>query len=155
MKNAISPILAGVFMFASLSASSQKYKTAADTAKLNEEIIVVSKDVADLTSKLTTSQNNLYRYQDKASEANADAQNTAQKNNDKASKATNGDVKDAKRAKREAKKSVRDAKSARSANNKLNEEQKNIAKLYSQLQKRQERLRELESMRSTIRNTPQ
>lgn len=155
MKKSMFFLVAMIFIMATLSASSQKYKTASDTVKLNEEIIVVSKDVADLTSKLTIAQNNLSRYQDKANDATSDAQSSAQKSSDKASKATYGDVKDAKRAKREAKKSVRDAKDARSANNKLKDEAKNIANLTSQLQKKQERLQELESMRTTIRNIQQ
>ena len=145
-------LFALLFISANLAGNSQQYKSAADTVKLNQEIINVSKDVADLTSKVSTAQNNLSRYQDKADDAKTDALSSAQKNTDKASRATNGDVKDAKRAKREAKRSVRDAKDARSANNKLNDEQKNLASLTSKLQKKQQRLQELETTLATLRN---
>lgn len=145
-------LFALLFMLANLAGISQQYKSASDTVKLNQEMIGVNKDVADLTSRVSVAQNNLSRYQEKADGARSDAQSSAQKNTDKASRATNGDVKDAKRAKREAKRSVRDAKDARSAINKLNDEQKNLASLTSKLHKKQQRLQELESTLATLRN---
>ncbi|MEP6597450.1 MAG: hypothetical protein ABJA71_15965, partial [Ginsengibacter sp.] len=87
-----------IFVMTSMSAFSQKYKTAADTVKLNKEYVDVSNDIADLTSKLAVAQNNLAGYQAKAGEAVSDAQSTAIKSSDQASKATNGDVQDAKKA---------------------------------------------------------
>ena len=38
-----------------LTAYTQKYKTAADTVKLNKEFTEVSNDIADLTANLTNS----------------------------------------------------------------------------------------------------
>ena len=93
-----------IFIMASLSAFSQKYKTAADTVNLNKEYVEVSNDIAELTSKLTIAQNDLPGYHKKANEAVSDAQGTAMTSSDKASDAVNGDVKDARKAKRMQKK---------------------------------------------------
>jgi len=42
---------------ASLPLVAQKYKTAADTIKLNKEYVEVANEVAELTAKLTVAQN--------------------------------------------------------------------------------------------------
>ena len=144
-----------IFMLAGMSAFSQKYRTTADTVKLNKEYVNVSNDIADLSSKLTIAQNNLPGYNDKANAAVSDAQSTAIKSSEQASKATNGDVGDAKKAKRRAKRALKDAKDAQHANNKADSQDKKIAKLSSQLEKKRERLLELDEMRSTIRNIQQ
>jgi uncharacterized protein YlxW (UPF0749 family) len=76
----------------------QKYKSSADTVKLNKDYVAVSNGIAELTSKLTIAQ-----------------------------------------------------KDARDADNNVKDQDKKIAKLASQLQKKQERLRELDDMRLAIR----
>lgn len=144
-----------VLVAASSTSFSQKYKTAADTVKLNKEYVEVSNDIAELTSKLTIAQNNLPGYQSKAGEATSDAQNTANESKDQAAKATNGDLGDAKSAKKKANNAVDKAEDAKDANNKTKDQEKKIAKLSSQLQKKQNRLKELDDMRSAIRNMPQ
>lgn len=144
-----------LFILASLPAFSQKYKTASDTVKLNKEWVEVSNDIADLTSKLTIAQNNLPGYHNKANDAVSDAQNTAQKSSEQASKATNGDLGDAKSAKKKAKKALNDAEDAKDAKDKVKDQDKKIAKLSSELQKKQARLQELEVMRNAIRNGQQ
>jgi CRISPR/Cas system-associated endonuclease Cas3-HD len=144
-----------IFIMVSQSAFSQKYKTAADTVKLNEEYIKVSNEITDLTSKLTIAQNNLPGYNSRANTAVSDAQSTSVKSSEQASKATNGDLGDARKAKKNARQALKDAKGARRANNKVKDQEKKIAKLSSQLQKKQERLQELEVMRTAIRNTKQ
>lgn len=143
------------FIIASLSAYSQKYKTAADTVKLNREYIEVSNEIADLTAKLTIAQNNLPGYNDKAAEAKTDAQNTAIKSSEKSSDAVNGDVGDARQAKKKAKKALRDAKHARNADNKAEDQDKKIARLTAELQKKKDRLNELDQMRAAIQNPQQ
>ena len=46
-------LLASLLLFSVSSVSSQKYKTTADSIKINKEYIAVSNDIAELTSKLT------------------------------------------------------------------------------------------------------
>ena len=142
-----------VFTLIGSSAFSQKYKTAADTVNLNKEYLKVTNVIADLTSKLAIAQNNLPGYNSKATAATSDAQNTALASSDQASKATNGSVKEAKRAKRRAKKALKEAKDADRANDNLSDQNKKIAKLNTELAKKQARLQELDAMRTTIMST--
>lgn len=144
-------LLALVFTLASMSAFSQKYKSASDTTKLNKEIVEISNDVAELTSKLTIAQNNLPGYQSKAAQSTKDAKETAQSSSDQAYKATNGDLGDAKSAKKKAKKASNDAEDAADAKDDVKGQEKKIDKLTTQLQKKQKKLDELVAMRSDIR----
>lgn len=146
---AILLIMSGLPVFA------QKYKTTSDTLKLNKEYVEVNNDIAELTSKLTIAQNNLPGYQARAGEATSNAQKAAEASRQQASKATNSDLGDAKSAKKKASKALDRAEDAENANNKIKDQDKKIAKLSSQLQKKQERLRELDDMRTAIRNLPQ
>jgi hypothetical protein len=155
MKKIMLLLPAVVFIMASQSAFSQKYRTAADTVKLNKEYVEVSNDVANLSSKLTIAQNNLPGYQARSNEATSDAQTTAINSSEKASNAVNGDIKDARKAKRNAKRALKDAKQAQHANNKEDDQNDKITKLSSQLAKKQQRLQELEAMRTDIRNLQQ
>lgn len=141
-----------IFIMTSLPAFSQKYKTAADTIKLNKEYVEVSNDIAELTSKLTIAQNNLPGYQNKAGEATSDAQSTAINSSEQASNAVDGDIKDARKAKRKAKKALHEAKDAKQASNKVEDQDDKITKLRAQLAGKQLRLQELEEIRTTIRN---
>ena len=148
-------LLSAMLLLTGISAFSQKYKTFADTAKLNKEYIEVSNDIVTLTAKLTVAQNDLQAYQNKANAAASDAQNAMVKSSDQASKSVDGDVGDAKKARRKAKKAVREAKDANHASNNLKDQDKKIASLKSQLLKKQDRLQELEKMRTNIQNIPQ
>jgi DNA repair exonuclease SbcCD ATPase subunit len=147
-------LLASLLLFFASTVYSQKYKTVADTVKLNKEYVEVSNDIAELTSKLTIAQNNLPGYYAKAGEATSDAQSSANASSEQASKAANGDLGDAKSAKKKAKKAYNNAQDARDADNKVKDQEKKIAKLTSQLQKKQQRLKELDDMRAAIRNKP-
>src|SRR4051812_48665542 len=89
-------LLASLLLFSASTVYSQKYKTAADTVKLNKEYVEVSNHIAELTSKLTIAQNNLPGYHTKAGEANSNAQSSANASSEQASKATNGDLSDSK-----------------------------------------------------------
>jgi hypothetical protein len=139
----------------SLPAFSQKYKSASDTVKLNEEWVKVSNDIARLTAELTVAQNNLPGYKTKEVKAEADAQGTAQQSSDQAYKATNGDLGDAKSANKKAKKALNDAEDAGDAKDKTIKQEKKIDKLTQQLQKKQKTLQELEEMRTSIRSMHQ
>lgn len=149
MKKFICPVLL-ILLISSSSAYSQKYRTVADTAKLNAEYIKVSNDIADLTAKLTIAQNNLPKIESKANAAGDDAQNAAAASSDKAAKVTGSSVSDARKAKREAKKAYKEAKDARSANNNVANQEEKIAKLTKELNNKKDRLRELETMRTAI-----
>ena len=109
---------------ASVPLLAQKYKTGADTIKLNKELVEVSNDVAELTAKLTIAQNNLPGYNTKADKALSDANETAQKSSDQANKATNGDLDDAKSAKKKAKKALNDAEDADDAKGNVKDQEK-------------------------------
>jgi DNA repair exonuclease SbcCD ATPase subunit len=139
-----------MLLMVSTAAYSQRYRTTADTGRLNLEYVKVSNDIADLTSKLAAAQSNLPGYQSKANTADANAQSAAAISSDQASKATNGDVGDARSAKRKAKKSFNEAKDARSANKNVSNQDDKIASLTSQLNKKKQRLQELETMRAEI-----
>jgi chromosome segregation ATPase len=133
-----------------LPAFSQKYKTVEDTAKLNKEYVKVLNDIAELNAKLTIAQNDLPGYQAKAKDANDDAATAAAASSDQASKATNGSVKDAKKAKRKANKAYGEAKDSKSAKGKLSDQENKITRYKLDIKKKQQRLEELDIMRTAI-----
>lgn len=131
---------------------SQKYKTASDTIKLNRELVKVSNDIAELTSKLTIAQNNLPGYHTRAGEATSEAQKSADESRQQASKATNGDLDDAKSAKKKAGKALSRAEDARDANENIKNQDNKIVRLGDQLAKKQQRLSELQEMLTLFRS---
>jgi chromosome segregation ATPase len=142
-------LLAVVFMFFGTSVFSQKYKTASDTAKLNKEYASVLKDVSDLTSKLTTAQNDLPGNQSKAADALKDSEKATGESN---GQTATTDVGDAKKAKKKADKAYKEAKNSEKSQERVRDQEKKIAKLTEELSKKQLQLQELETMRTTIRN---
>jgi chromosome segregation ATPase len=132
-------------------AFSQKYRSAADTIRLNKELVNVSNDIADLTSKLAIAQNNLPGYHTKAGDATSEAQKSADESSQQASKATNGNLGDAKSAKKKAGRALNRAEDARHANDNIKKQDKKIANLSRDLSKKQERLKELQETLVTIR----
>jgi hypothetical protein len=152
MKTSAYFLSAMLCIMVSIPALSQKYKTAADTVKLNKDYVAVSNDIADLTARLAIAENNLPGYHAKAAKAVTDAEASASESRNQAAKATNGDLADAKKAKKKAGAALDDAKDLRSANNHTKDQNKKIAGLRSRLSDKQEKLRELETMRSAIRN---
>jgi chromosome segregation ATPase len=133
-----------------LAAFSQKYKKIEDTIKLNKEYVNVSNEVADLKAKLTIAQNDMPRYQAEAKDANSDAVNAASASSNQASRATDGSVSDAKSAKRKASKSYDKAKDSRSAKNKVSDQEDKITRYNRDIEKKQQRLEELDAMRLAI-----
>ena len=129
----------------------QKYKTAADTIKLNTAYAKLEKSIAALNVKLLNAQNDLPAYQAKAKDAQADAASAANASSEQADKANNGKVKDAKKAKRRANKAYGEAKDSRSADNKLKNLESDISKYQKELSKDQQKLAELEAIRAAIR----
>ena len=152
MKRIIYAIALPLILLVSQSAYCQNYKTLEDTARLNLEYLKVTRDISDLNIKLSESQENLKKYQSNVASRNNDAQSSAEASSDQASKATNGGVKDARRAKRKAKAAYKDSKQSRGANDRMNEEERRMKRISSDLQRRQERLQELDRMRAAITN---
>lgn len=151
MKKSIYLVCCLIALISGMSAYSQKYKTVEDTAKLNKEYVTVNNAIADLSAKLTIAQNNLPGYKSKAIAAGTDADNAATNSSNQASKAaTNGEIDDAKKAKRRAKKAYREAKDSRSATNNVSEQEDKITKLTLQINRKQQRLQELDVMRQAI-----
>jgi predicted nucleic acid-binding Zn-ribbon protein len=150
MKKSLHLLFFLLLVIASLSAYSQKYRTAADTVKLNKEYVSVSNEIADLTAQLTIAKNNLPGYETKAANAGSNAQDAATISSDQAAKATNGSISDARSAKRKAKTAYKEAKDAKSASNNVSDQDNKIASLTSELNKKQERLQQLEAMRTAI-----
>lgn len=150
MKKIIHSIALPFLFFVSQSANCQQYKTVEDTLKLQKEYLDVSTDIAGINQKLSDAQENLKKDQSKVVHKDSDAQTSAESSSNQASKATNGTVKDARKAKRKAKAAYTDAKQARSANETMISEEKKIKKLSNELQKKQERLQELDTMRTAI-----
>ncbi|HVW13116.1 MAG TPA: hypothetical protein VHB54_04810 [Mucilaginibacter sp.] len=133
-----------------LSVSAQKYKTPADTVKLNQEYVNVSNDIANINAQLTIAQNNLPGYQTKASTATANAQTAASTSSAGAAKATNGNIGDAKSAKNDADDAYDKAEDSRNANNNVGRQDEKIRKLKARLHKKQQRLKDLDVMRNAI-----
>ena len=124
MKKLLRILPALLVLLISSSLIAQKYKTAADTLKLNKDISSVNKDIADLTLKLAEANNNLPNYREKVRSAEEQAQKTSDQSSNSADKATNGDVGDAKKAKKNASKAYGAAKDVISANDKVKNEEK-------------------------------
>ena len=152
MKKIIYSIALPLAFFVSQPAYSQQYKTVEDTLKLQKEYLELSTDIVSINQKLSDAEENLKKYQAKVVHKDSDAQTSAQSSSNQASKATNGTVRDAKKAKKKAKTAYNDAKQAESANDDMISEEKKIKKLKKELQKKQERLQELDTMRATINN---
>ena len=150
MKKSIQVLSFLILALGAQSSYAQKYKTVEDTGRLNLEYVKLSNEIADLNSKLATTQNNLPDYQSKATKAETDAQNAASSSSNQASKATSGDVGDARKAKTKARVAYKEAKDSRTAAKNLSEQQDKITRYNLQLNKKQQRLKELDLMRAAI-----
>lgn len=140
-----------ILIIAATNGFSQKYTKPSDTLRLNQEYLQVTSEIAQLSSKLTIAQNNLPGYDSRADKATSNAQASAQASNDMASTATDGSIKDARREKKRANTALHKAKYARHANNEEKDQKKKIASLSAQLEKKQQRMQQLDAMRSNIK----
>ena len=144
-------LLCTMMLFASAApVFAQKYKSAADTGKLNVEYVKVQNKIADLTTKLADTQSGLPGYQTKATNAGNTAQTAAATSDASSSKATNGNLHDSKNAKNDADNSYSKAKDARSANNNVAKQNEKIRKLTAELNNQRQRLQDLDQMRAAI-----
>lgn len=150
MKLTIYASLLFAAMLTTGTVEAQKYKTAADTLKLNKEYLEVSQDVSNLSIKLTEAQNDLPGIVGKAGSAQDRAQAAADNSSNRADQATDGSVKDARQAKRSAKTAYKKAKTSQSADYEVRKQEKKIEQLSKQLNRKQNRMKELEEMRAAI-----
>ena len=143
-------LIALVFVFG-LSSFSQKYKSYADTVKLNQEHVSISNDIAELTAKLTICKNNLPDLKKKALDAHADTKAAAEANSRQALKATNGYFEEIKEAYAKAKEALRLANKAKDADGNVQDMEEKIVSLTEKINLRDKRLRELEMIRNGMR----
>jgi len=134
----------------SVSTYAQKYKSPADTGKLNVEYAKVQNNIADLTAKLNTAQSGLPGYQTKAVNAGNNAQTAAATSDTSATKARSGNLQDSKDAKKNADDAYNRAKDARTANDNVGKQNEKIRKLTDDLKEQRQRLKDLDVMRAAI-----
>ncbi len=118
--------------------------------KLNKEYVKVSNEIADINAQLTIAPNNLPGYQTTANTATGNAQTAAPTSSNSSSKATNGNIDDAKSSRKDADDAYDKAKDSRSANNNVGKQNEKIRELKADLNKKQQRLKDLDVMRAAI-----
>ena len=149
-------IIAGI-SFAAMPVSAQKYKTLADTAKLNKEYISFKADIDDLNKQLTDAKGKTADLETKVGSTQDDSKASALESKDQASKATNGNLGDIKKEEKKARKANNQAHDARDAKNDLKDNQEKIKDLTKKIEKKQQQLADLEKQRTAIMgqaNTP-
>lgn len=146
----LSAVLTFSVILLTQTAFAQKYKTAADTIKLNKEYGEVTLDISKLKSNLIEQQNKTSGYESKSTSTNNDAVSSAQNSKEMASTATNGNVSDAKKAMKQARRASNDANDARDAKNNQANNIKKINKLNEQITKKQAVLDDLAQQKATI-----
>ena len=145
--------LALTFTFATLltqTVFAQKYKTAADTVKLNKEYGEIALDIAKLKTNLIEQQNKTAGYESKATSTASDAVYAAQNSKETAATATNGNLSDAKAAMKQARKANNDAKDASNAKNNEADNVKKINEINEKIVKKQAVLADLAHQKATI-----
>ena len=141
-------ILGGLFV--TTAAHAQKYKTMADTTRLNKEYGEISLEISKLNTKLQEEKNKTADFHSKTSSTAGDAVATAQASKDQADVATNGNTSDTKKAVSDAKAADKKANDSKDA---IADEKKNgkkINELNAQIEQKQKLLRDLDSQRAAI-----
>jgi len=144
----ISFILTGI-LFSTVT-NGQKYKTMADTMRLNKEYGEISLEVSKLNTKLIEEKNKTADYRTKTSSSAVDAAATAQASKDQADVATSGNTTDTKKAVTDAKEADKKANNAKDAVSDEKMNNKKIKELTAQIDQKQKLLRELDSQRAAI-----
>ena len=137
-------------IFFTQSVFAQKYKTAADTVKLNKECGEVNLDLAQLNASLIKEQNKTSDYQSKSASTAKDAAASAQYSKETASTATDGSIADAKAAMKQARKANNQAGDARDAKNNQASNVKKIESLQEKIAKKQAILADLMRQKADI-----
>jgi len=139
-----------VLLTVSAATFAQKYKTSADTGKLNVEYAKVQNNIAGINAKLAANQSGLPAYQTKASNAGNTAQTASETSTASTNKAKSGNLQDSKDAKKSADNAYDKAKDAKSANNDVGKQNEKIRKLKEDLRQQRQRLKDLDAMRADI-----
>ena len=137
-------------LFITTAAHAQKYKTLADTTRLNKEYGEISLEISKLNTKLQEEKNKTADFHSKTSSTAGDAVATAQASKDQADVATNGNTSDTKKAVSDAKAADKKANDSKDA---IADEKKNgkkINELNAQIEQKQRLLRDLDSQRAAI-----
>ena len=137
-------------LFITTVAHAQKYKTLADTTRLNREYGEISLEISKLNTKLQEEKNKTADFHSKTSTTAGDAVATAQASKDQADVATNGNTSDTKKAVSDAKAADKKANDSKDA---IADEKKNgkkIDALNAQIEQKQKLLRDLDSQRAAI-----
>ena len=131
-------------------AHAQKYKTLADTTRLNKEYGEISLEISKLNTKLQEEKNKTADFHSKTSSTAGDAAATAQASKDQADVATNGNTSDTKKAVSDAKAADKKANDSKDAIAVEKKNGKKINELTAQIDQKQKLLRELDSQRAAI-----
>ena len=138
------------FIVISSLAFSQKYKSLADTIKLNKEYLSVTNDIVNLKEKLDIAKNELPVLKATAITANALSKSSAAESSRQAYKATNAALEELKEADKKASKALKDGYAAKSANDDIRDMEEKIISLNEKTGIKQKKLKELEKMRTYI-----
>lgn len=150
LKRVSSTSLILIALLITTAAHAQKYKTFADTTRLNKEYGEISLEISKLNTKLQEEKNKTADYHSKTSSTAVDAVTTAQTSKDQADVATDGNTSDTKKAVTDAKAADKKANDSKDA---IADEKKNtnkINELNAQIDQKQKLLRELDSQRAAI-----
>ena len=147
-------LIAIVFTVAAVSitttVSAQKYRTAADTVKLNKEYGDVTLSIARLNADLIEEQNKTLGYQNKSASTAQAAAVSARDSKGTAATATDGNVKDAHTAMKQAKDANNRAKDAKNAREDEANNVKKIANINDKIVKKQTVLTGLAQQKAAI-----
>lgn len=149
-------LLAGALTFGAILLSqtvfAQKYKTAADTVKLNKKYGETKEELTKLNSNLIELQNKTADYQSKVTSTTNDAVTSAQNSKETASTATDGSLSDAKKAMKQAKKADNKAKDEKEAKSDEANNVRKIAEINKEIGKKQAVLDDLAQQKADILN---
>jgi hypothetical protein len=128
----------------------QKYKTAADTVKLNKAYGEVTLDISKLNSNLIEEQNKTPEFDAKSASTAHSAVTSAEYSKQTEFIASNGNFDDAKAAMKQQKKANIEAKNARDAKNNQADNLDKIDKINIQIAKKQAELVDLNGQKADI-----
>lgn len=130
------------------------YSTLADTTNLNKEYREVSRDAAKTRGELEETRSKIPIYQAKAVQAENKSREFLEASSRQAERATSGNVKQARKAEKKADKAAEAAEDARDLREDVEKLEDKLERLINDLDKKEQRLRELEEQRLKIENLP-
>ena len=134
----------------STNSHAQKYKTMADTTKLNKEYGEISLEISKLNTRLLEEKNKTDNFHSKSTSTAEYATTSGQASKDQADVATSGNTSDTKKAVKDAKEADKRANNSKDAMADEKKNTKKINELNAQIEKKQRILRDLDSQRRAI-----